>query len=177
MIEATREQLAGLRGRDWSDGTPWQDELEDFLRSELCERAFFEVDTVRRTEPRLLMFSTGDEGLIGIAGHRKNTVATPDGQEVTCHIELIAIPLEHRGTRIESGGRLSTHLMNAVMRDALYRHREERLVTAIAHRQNRAGLALCAERRFEVGTSVRPDHVLLSRPRRHPVARPGVRLS
>jgi hypothetical protein len=112
-----------------------------------------------RLDFRLLLFETEAEGLVAVGAHHWRAYEVgPTPMDGTYLVEA-AIAVGRQGGLLESGQRLSSYVMNALLGDADQRGRGE-IVTALVAKENKRSLALC--RRFGIRDEISsPDSAYL----------------
>jgi hypothetical protein len=131
--EADAEALAGFR---CSRGRWFQREVEDFIANDLPGR-------IVSGEVRVLLFHVGDE-LAAVAAHQPATlvIAEDPGAVAAAHLVAVAIAERLQRATIAGKDRLSDHVLQALLRDALRTHRTS-VAFGIVAVENQRSLSMC----------------------------------
>lgn len=127
------EALANFR---CSSGRWFQREVEDFINTDLVAR-------IASEEARALVFHVEQE-LVAVAAHQQETlvIAEEPGEVQATRLLVLAITERLHTATLADGTRLSDHLMETLLRDALSVHRTN-VASAIVAIENQRSLAMC----------------------------------
>jgi len=119
-----------------SSGRWFQREVEEFINAELVQR-------VASGEAQCLLFHVERE-LIAVAAHQNATlvIAEDPGEVGAAHLLAVAVSGRLQTAKLADGTRLSDHVMQALLRDALRAHRTA-VAFGIVAIENQRSLSMC----------------------------------